>query len=139
MRKKQIARGEDAPGTYDVGYRKPPTVTRFKPGKSGNPKGRPKGIRNFRSDLKATLVQPVKLTREGRPHRISTQEAVLLRLREKALSGDARALDRLIALAQAYNDDEVPTSSVLTEDDSALVEVFRRRILSGAADDPKSK
>lgn len=31
---------------YDVGYGKPPEVTRFKPGKSGNPKGRPKGKRN---------------------------------------------------------------------------------------------
>src|ERR1700737_3744630 len=28
---------------YEVGYRKPPKTTRFKAGKSGNPKGRPKG------------------------------------------------------------------------------------------------
>ena len=29
--------------TYEVGYGKPPQATRFQPGKSGNPKGRPKG------------------------------------------------------------------------------------------------
>ena len=31
---------------YKVGYGKPPQDTRFKPGRSGNPKGRPKGARN---------------------------------------------------------------------------------------------
>jgi DNA modification methylase len=31
---------------YDVGYRKPPAGNQFKPGQSGNPKGRPKGARN---------------------------------------------------------------------------------------------
>ena len=34
---------------------------------------------------------------------MSTQEAALLRLREMALKGDARALDRLLALAQIFN------------------------------------
>ena len=29
--------------SYEVGYGKPPQATRFQPGKSGNPKGRPKG------------------------------------------------------------------------------------------------
>jgi hypothetical protein len=31
---------------YDVGYGKPPETSRFKPGKSGNPRGRPKGSTN---------------------------------------------------------------------------------------------
>jgi hypothetical protein len=32
--------------SYEVGYGKPPATTRFIKGKSGNPKGRPKGSRN---------------------------------------------------------------------------------------------
>lgn len=36
---------------YDVGYGKPPKDTRFKPGQSGNPKGRPKGSKNKRPGL----------------------------------------------------------------------------------------
>ena len=32
--------------SYEVGYGKPPAATRFVKGKSGNPRGRPKGARN---------------------------------------------------------------------------------------------
>ena len=37
--------------SYDVGYGKPPASTRFKPGQSGNPKGRPKGANNKKPKL----------------------------------------------------------------------------------------
>ena len=40
------AEKESKSGTYEVGYKKPPAEYRFKPGQSGNPKGRPKGARN---------------------------------------------------------------------------------------------
>ena len=36
-----------------IGYRKPPTKTRFKPGQSGNPNGRPRGSVNLKTDLRS--------------------------------------------------------------------------------------
>ena len=62
---------------YDVGYGKPPVHSRFKPGQSGNSKGRPKGVRNFKTDVQATLKAPVKVTRGGKPRNVSTQAAML--------------------------------------------------------------
>ena len=79
---------------FTVGYKKPPQHSRFQSGRSGNPRGREKGVRNLGSDVKRTLEVPVRLNEQGRARRVSTQHAVLLRLREKALKGDARSLDR---------------------------------------------
>ncbi|MFZ3585531.1 DUF5681 domain-containing protein, partial [Loktanella sp. DJP18] len=36
---------------YSVGYAKPPESSRFKKGKSGNPKGRPKGAKSKQPNL----------------------------------------------------------------------------------------
>ncbi len=36
---------------YEVGFGKPPADTRFRPGQSGNPKGRPRGSKNKRPAL----------------------------------------------------------------------------------------
>ena len=120
---------------YEVGYGNPPQHTRFKRGQSGNPKGRPKGVRNFKTDLRAMLDTPVKLTRDGKRRKVSTQQAVLLRLQEKALRGDGRALDRLLALAQSYNDHELVTATGLDAEDASVLQIYRTRVLSGLATD----
>ena len=58
---------------------------------------------------------------------VSTQEGVLLRLREKALKGDARSLDLLVELAQAYNAEELATADdgVLGASDQEIFENYR--------------
>ena len=48
-----------------IGYGRPPVHSRFKPGQSGNPRGRPKGSLNFETDLKRTLQAPVTLNEWG--------------------------------------------------------------------------
>ncbi len=45
---------------YDVGYAKPPVDTRFKPGRSGNPLGRPKGAKNKANRLPALNEERMK-------------------------------------------------------------------------------
>ncbi len=115
----------------EVGYGKPPKAARFKKGQSGNPKGRPRGSRNFSTDVKATLDQPVQLKIRGRNKTVATQQAALLRLREKALSGDARALDRLLELARTYNEEDLTdaTTVVLPSEDQAILDGYVERQL----------
>ena len=51
--------------SYDVGFGKPPKNSRFKPGQSGNPKGRPKGAKGLRTELKEELSERISVTEGG--------------------------------------------------------------------------
>lgn len=71
---------EESDDDEKIGYKRPPRHTRFRPGQSGNPRGRQKGVRNLGSDVKRTLEVPVRLSEQGKARQVSTQEAILLRL-----------------------------------------------------------
>ncbi len=122
-----------------VGYGQPPKATRFKKGQSGNPRGRPKGSRNLKTDVKATLDLPVELSGRGGAKTVRTQEAALLRLREKALRGDARSLDKLLDLARRYNEEEIaPTDTApLSSEDKAILDRYIVRQLRRRETTPK--
>src|SRR5208282_4790315 len=51
--------------SYQVGYGKPPTHTRFRKGRSGNPFGRPRAPRSFRMLTMHLLDEEVSLTENG--------------------------------------------------------------------------
>ena len=79
-----------------LGFKHPPGNGRFKPGVSGNPSGRPKGSRNLRTDLTQMMEKKIAVRENGKARSISRQEAMLLRLYEKALQGDVRAATSII-------------------------------------------
>ena len=93
---------------YNVGYGKPPTASRFKKGRSGNPKGRPKGSRNFKTALAEILDQKVTVQEGGKERRRTVREANLLALSRKSLKGDVKAAALLISLDQTYLQEEEP-------------------------------
>lgn len=77
--------------TPQVGFGSPPVDSRFKKGKSGNPRGRPK-----KQDDVYTLLQRVlkrKVRQKGSERQIPVSEALIRKLRELALSGDPRAIN----------------------------------------------
>jgi hypothetical protein len=56
--------GKRHKGDYTVGKYKPPIHTQWQPGQSGNPKGRPKGRRNLKSELEELLGKKITI-RDG--------------------------------------------------------------------------
>jgi hypothetical protein len=127
---------ESSEDGFKVGYKSPPRHSRFQPGRSGNPRGRQKAVRNLGSDVKRTLEVPVRLNEQGKARRVSTQEAALLRLREKALKGDARSLDRLLELAQTFNNDAVIETlgdKVIAAEDQAILDAYEAEVRSRSA------
>ena len=121
-----------------VGYGKPPMHSRFQPGHSGNPAGRPKGARNLTTDVKRILLTPVKVRSEGRTKTRTTQESLLLVLREKALRGDARASYQLLELAQRFNNDppDPAAAQPLSADDQALLDFYAAERMASANASP---
>ena len=84
----------------DVGYRRPPKSTQFKPGRSGNPRGRPKGAKGTRASVKRVLLEEHRADPHmtGRPQPFTALELVLLLLKQMAAAGDQRAYRSLMDL-----------------------------------------
>jgi hypothetical protein len=117
-----------------VGYKKPPKHSQFKPGQSGNPNGRPKGSNNFATDFKAALKALVRVTKDGVPRTMTTQQALIMRLFSDGFGGNSRALDRALLLAQAYGISDPAETGSKTDDDEAILEIYRQRWIRGATD-----
>jgi len=116
-------------------YGKPPKSGMFKKGQSGNPKGRPRGVKNFQTELCSVLRSKVTITVAGKSKPVGTVEAALMRLREKALKGDQRALEILLGYARESSGASDARSrerklSKLEQD------ILGRSELAGNTDDP---
>ena len=99
----EAAKDNEGPsGQEAVGYGRPPQHSRFRPGQSGNPRGRPKGKRNLASQLNDVLAQPVTVTRNGKRMRVTAETAILMRMLEKALVGDLKSSIQLFALRATH-------------------------------------
>jgi hypothetical protein len=73
---------------YQVGYRKPPKQSRFKPGRSGNPQGKPRGTKNALTLLKRALLEPVLVKRNGRETKATKLRVIVTQLVNQAMKGD---------------------------------------------------
>jgi hypothetical protein len=125
---------------YTVGYCRPPLHSRFKPGQSGNPKGRAKGSQNLRTIVKQVSNEQI-LTREGdRPRRMSRMEALVRTTFTRAFKGDPKALASLIMLWRQIGlteIDETTTELVQGPEYAAIIADFlaRQRVKHAPSDD----
>jgi len=83
---------------YEVGYGRPPRKHQFQPGQSGNRRGRPKGARGLKTDLKAELEAQMSIRINGQPVSGTRQRLLLRALSSRAATGDVRAAAILIPI-----------------------------------------
>lgn len=76
----------------DIGYGRPPRSTQFKKGKSGNPRGRPKGAKSLSDRLSKALNETVTINENGTRRRLPKCEALMIQLVNKALVGDTKSI-----------------------------------------------
>lgn len=79
-----------------VGYKKPPKSSQFKPGQSGNPKGRPKKSRNTDKLIEEILEDKIRYTDSGRSTEATVVELLFRKITEKGLKGDLKSAKEMI-------------------------------------------
>ena len=119
-----------------VGYKHPPREHQFRRGQSGNPSGRPKGARNFKSELREELSEVVTVRDGERDIQVSKQRALIKSLVAAAIDGNQRAAASVLAICvRMLADDDEAIDSV---EDRDIVEAFSKRTKRAAAAGAKS-
>jgi hypothetical protein len=110
-----------------VGYRNPPRKSRFKPGQSGNPKGRPKHSGNIALEILRELKQPVTVRENGRERVLTKRAALAKAVVSRALAGDPRAFQFLMnTLPDQFRAPEIPQSAEAQTVSAAEAEILER-------------
>ena len=91
-KKKKAANNNGMTAGSSVGYGNPPIHAQFQKGKSGNPKGRPKGSQNLGALLQATFDHKLTTTVNGKPTKMPLIQALITKLMMTALGGSHAAM-----------------------------------------------
>lgn len=117
----------DNGGESEVGYKKPPKHTRFKKGRSGNPKGRAKGKRNIKTDLAEELSGTIRLTEGGAQRQVTRQRALVKAMLARAIQGDVKFASFILNLAAELHEANAETPQEtyeLSKEDDAILDGF---------------
>jgi Family of unknown function (DUF5681) len=105
----------------EVGYRRPPKHSRFRPGRSGNPAGRPKRSATFRNALLTELALP------GKQRQRTKLEGLVRCLVDAAIAGDARAQALVVGALSRVGDSPGTETAPSTADDQAILDEYLKR------------
>ena len=99
-----------------VGYGNPPKRTRFKPGQSGNPKGRPRKSRTLYDAFAAELCRMITVTEDGKPKRMTKGEAIAKQHVHKAMKGSSRSTKLVLNCIEHDQSDQPDKLETLVEE-----------------------
>jgi hypothetical protein len=117
---------------YTVGYGKPPVASRFKPGISGNAKGRRNGSKNLKALIREAMSANISIQEGTTTRRVSKIEGVVQRQLQSALKGNDRsAMDSikiamLVGLLEDSDKTPAEASALSAEDEQILQQLLNR-------------
>ena len=125
-----------------VGYGRPPIHSQFKPGQSGNPKGRPKGTRSLASVVRAAMTERVTIVQNGKRKSVSKLDAAMMQAANQAAGGEHRAMRLVVDLLRGFETAEAPrgldnpkTVAELKAADTIILEAAARMLKSAVPED----
>ena len=124
--------------SYEVGYGKPPKHTQFKPGYSGNKKGRLKGSANLFTAVEKLQNERVRIVHNGKQKSISVTEAILRKAGMDALNGNAKAQKIMLEKKkknERRKEELAQRVEALREDDRTLLAETIKEYMEGNVND----
>ena len=107
---------------YEVGKGKPPKKHQFKPGQSGNPKGRPKGSKNVHHILSKILDEKITITDAGKTMEVNKLEGGIRVFVNKTFEGRPQSLRLLLELLENRGgSNQEPIANPFTDEDLAVL------------------
>jgi|GEM_PF-2401538 len=129
MNNKNIRNLNSSDADHSVGYQKPPANTRFKPGQSGNPKGRPK---QKEADVVKLLLRELKervvIEENGKITKVTKREVLVKQILKKALMGDGKCMDFILRV-EGMQANIPPETESVPESSGRIVSPIWKRFL----------
>ena len=131
MARKSKGHDDRKPATYEVGFGKPPAHSRFKPGQSGNPKGRTQGAKCVRTIAKEAFDKKISLREGDKQLTMSKREALIISTINRGLQKGGKDADVAFKL-MAQSDSEAAAAATvdaaLTSDEAAVLAGYEARL-----------
>ncbi len=115
---------------YEVGYKRPPREHQFKPGQSGNPKGRPKKNKSFSEDIKDEMNELIQIQEQGKLKKITKQTALVKRVVTDALSGKTSAIKLLFQILSSKDFEVKDFEEDLSQEDQTILADYIKRSIN---------
>ena len=129
---------------YPIGYAKPPPSGQFKPGHSGNRRGRSKGCGDLGKLLEKELNVTVEVAEGGRRLKLSKAQISVRQLANKSAGGDLRSFLAAVDVLRKtgrLREDSIEPEAVFTQEDlqaaAGILQFFTKK--RGENDDGQPK
>jgi Family of unknown function (DUF5681) len=116
--------GSGSGSNYEIGYGKPPKQYQFPRGRSGNPKGRPRGAKNTATLTREILDEKIEFSSGTGVRKISRREAILRSFGEFALDGDTKSAAFLFRLDMPESAEDQADNGASPEEDQEIIEAY---------------
>ena len=115
------------PEEYAVGYRKPPKHARFPPGRSGNPRGRPRARPRLAYEqhdipFRLYMMEMTTVTINGKKTRVTRFDALLYVAYQNAMKGDFRFIKLLIEQTGGFKEFRADYIRQANSEDQKVIE-----------------
>jgi hypothetical protein len=114
-----------------VGYKNPPLASQFKPGASGNPKGRPRGSKSLSSLVRKELRERIEVnSRGGRQKSMSKERVMAAQLVNSAIREPKfiPTLIKILGLEASETETQVADATFDRPEDKVVIESIVRRL-----------